>query len=163
MCLHNTTFKHLFIVSIFVLFDVRLFAATANATVTLTISSIDSISVSGNPATLLVNSATAGNDLNNATDSSTTYAVSTNNSSRRVTASIASAMPTGLTLSIQATAPSGGTSTGSVSMSTTAAALVTGISLIANSGLSLTYTLAATLTATQVTNATNTVTYTIGP
>ena len=72
-------------------------------------------------------------------------------------------MPTGVTLTVNLVAPTGGTSAGATTMTTTAASLVTGIANLAQSSLTVTYTLAATVSASQVTGATNTVTYTIGP
>ncbi len=138
-------------------------ATTANATVTYTISSIDSISVSGNPGSMTINSATAGSNPTAATDATTTYSVTTNNSARKVTGQLASAMPSGVTLSVTLGAPSGGTSAGAVSLTTAAQNLVTGISSVAQGSLTITYSLSATLAASQVSGATNTVTYTLGP
>jgi hypothetical protein len=48
-------------------------------------------------------------------------------------------------------------------MTTTAQNLVTAITQLAQSGLSITYTLAATLAAGTVTSTTRTVTYTLTP
>lgn len=138
-------------------------ATTATATVTYTIGSVDAISVSGNPGTLTVNTAVAGSSLTSASDATTTYAVTTNNTARKVTGSLASNMPTGVTLTVNLTAPTGGTSTGATTLSTTAANLVTGIANIAQGSLTVTYNLSATVSASQVSNSTNTVTYTIGP
>lgn len=138
-------------------------ANTANTTVTYTVGSIDSISVSANPGALNITTAVAGSAPPSAVDATTTYAVTTNNTARRVTGSLATAMPAGVTLSVALTAPSGGTSAGAVTLTTTSNALVTGIAHVASSGLSVTYTLTATLSAAQVAAATNTLTYTIGP
>lgn len=135
-------------------------STTATAHVTYTVGSIDAISVSGDPGPLNVTTATAGSAPTSATDATTTYAVTTNNT-RSIVGVLTSAMPTGVTLSANLVAPSGGTSAGAVSLSTTSASLVTGISTLSASGLTVTYTLAATVSATQVAGATNTVTYTI--
>lgn len=136
---------------------------SAQATVTYTIGSVDSITVSGNPGNLNITAAVAGSALTNATDATTTYSVTTNNSSRKIYGSVASAMPTGVTLDVSLTAPTGGSSSGNVALTTTAAALVTSISNIAQAALGITYTLSATLSASQVSGSTNTITYTIGP
>lgn len=136
---------------------------TAMATVTYTIGSIDSITVSGNPGTLVINSSTAGSGPDSATDSSTTYAVTTNNSVREVTAALTSNMPLGVTLTVDLVAPTGATSQGATSLSTTSASLVTGIGNLSQASLGITYVLSATVAAAQTSNATNTVTYTIGP
>lgn len=145
------------------LFSSLFAATTATATVTYTIGSIDAITVSGNPGPLNVTAATAGNQPTSATDSSTTYAVTTNNTSRIVTGSVATSMPTGTSLSVNLVAPSGGSSAGAVDLTTTAQSLVTGISNVAQGSLTITYILTATVSAAQVVGATNTVTYTIGP
>lgn len=138
-------------------------ATTATATVTFTIGSIDSISVSGNPAAFVINSATAGSPPTTLTDTTTTYALTTNNTARKITGAIDTAMPTRVTLSVTLAAPSTGTSAGAVALSTTAANLVTAIANVAQSGLQITYTLAATVNAAPAALTTRTVTYTIGP
>lgn len=138
-------------------------ATTATATITYTIGSIDAITVSGNPGTLTVSAAVAGSAPTSATDATTTYAVTTNNTARKITGALATVMPTGTTLTVNLGAPTGGTSAGAVTLTTTAASLVTGIANIAQGSLTITYTLAATVSATQVTAATNTLTYTVGP
>lgn len=146
------------------LVNFSLFAATtATATVTYSIGSIDAISVSGNPGPLNINSAVAGSGPSTASDSSTTYAVTTNNSARKVTGSLATAMPTGVILSVNLEAPKGATSAGTVNLTTTSSNLVTGIANLAQGSMAITYNLSATLAAAQVSGATNTVTYTIGP
>ncbi len=138
-------------------------ATTATATITYTIGSIDAISVSGNPGPLNITTAVAGSAPTSVSDTSTTYAFTTNNTARKITGALATAMPSGVTLTVALAAPSTGTSAGPVTMTTTAASLVTGIANLAQSGLTITYTLSATVSAAQVTAATNTITYTIGP
>ncbi len=138
-------------------------ATTATAIVTFTIASIDSITVSGNPAAFVINSATAGSPPTTLTDTTTTYAITTNNTARKITGAIDTAMPTGVTLSVALAAPSTGTSAGTVALSTTAANLVTAIANVAQAGLQITYTLAATVNAAPAALATRTVTYTVGP
>lgn len=137
-------------------------ATTANATVTFTITALDAITVSGSPGPLVVNDAVAGNPPTADIDTATTYAVTTNNTSRRVTGRINTAMPTGLTLSVALAAPTGATSTGNITLTTTAVSLVTGITRLAQGALTITYQLAATVSAAQVSGLTRTVTYTIG-
>lgn len=136
---------------------------SATAIVTFTISSISAISVSGNPAAFNISSVTPGDPPTSATDTSTTYAVTTNATGQKIQGSIDTAMPTGVTLAITLAAPSTGTSTGAVDMTTTPQNLVTGISNVAQSGIGITYTLSATAAAAPVASATRTVTYTIGP
>ena len=87
--------------------------------------------------------------------------MTTNQSGAKITASIGSNMPAGLTLSVSLSAPAGGSSAGSQSLSTTAVDLVTSITKLAQSALGVTYTLDATPAAGVVSSTTRTVTYTI--
>jgi len=64
-------------------------------------------------------------------------------------------------LSLTAAAPSGASAAGKVSLTATAGDLVTGITQVAESGLTLTYELDAEVTAGVVPSATKTVTLTI--
>jgi hypothetical protein len=134
-------------------------AQTATQTVTFQVDAINQIALAGTPS-LLVNTATAGSSPTSAT-AAATWAVTTNQSGAKITASIGSNMPSGLTLSANLTAPAGGSSAGSQSLSMTAVDLVTSITKLAQSGLGVTYTLDATPAAGVVASATRTVTYTI--
>lgn len=137
------------------------FAQTATQTVTYEVQAVNEISVSGNPAALIVNSATAGSEPDAATDATTTYSITINESNKKVTGSIDTAMPANTTLSVNLTAPTGGTSTGSVDLTTTDQDLVTGISSLAESGLSISYTFSATSAAGTISSASKTVTFTV--
>lgn len=132
-------------------------ATTATSTVTYTVSSVSAITVSGNPATLVVS------PPNTVTDATTTYSVTTNGTSLRVTGAISAALPSGVSLAANLAAPTGGTSAGTVTLGTTAANLVTGITRVSQSGLGITYSLTATAAATPITGSTVVVTYTITP
>lgn len=136
------------------------FAQTATQTVTFQVDAINQISVSGSPS-LLINAATAGSAPTSATATGSTYSVTTNQTGAKITGSIASAMPTGLTLSVTLAAPAGGTSGGAKSLSATATDLVTGITKVSAAGLTMTYTLDATTVAGVVVSTTRVVTYTI--
>lgn len=152
------------VLSVFLLAFSGLKAAnTDTATITFTIAAINEIAVSGNPAAMTINSATAGSQPTNATDSSTTYAVTTNGSTLNITGALDSNMPAGITLSANLTAPTGGTSAGAVSLTSVAQNLVTGVSNVAESGLGITYTLAATVAAAPQGPSNRTLTYTLGP
>lgn len=134
-------------------------AQTATQTVSYEVTAVDQISVSGAPS-LVVNAATAGNALTAATASGT-YAVTTNGSDRKITASIDSNLPTGVTLTVTLGAPTGATSAGAVTLSTTSQDVVTGISTVNESGLSIDYGLSASITAGVVPAGNRTVTYTV--
>ena len=138
----------------------RTFAGpTADQTVSFEVQAIDQISVSGSPS-LVISSATAGGAPDSATASGT-YAISTNQSDRKITAQLDSDMPSGVTLNANLAAPTGATSAGSQSLSTTPVDVVTGISTVNESGKNISYTLSATSAAGVVPAASRTVTYTV--
>jgi len=135
-------------------------AQTATQTVTFAVNAINQISATGSPS-LTVTTATAGSQPTNATDASSTWAVTTNQTGAKISASIPTAMPAGLTLSANLVAPAGATSAGSTALGTVAVDLVTAITKVAQSGMTATYTLSATAAAGVVVSATKVVTYTI--
>lgn len=134
-------------------------AQTATQTVSYEVAAVDQISVSGSPS-LVVNTATAGSALTSASASGT-YAVTTNGTNRKITASLDTNMPSGVTLTVSLGAPSGASSAGTVTLSTTAQDVVTGITTVNESGLSIGYGLSATVAAGVVPAGNKTVTYTI--
>lgn len=134
-------------------------AQTATQVVTFQVTAINQIAFAGSPS-LVVSTATAGSNPSSATDASATWAVTTNQSGAKITASIGSNMPAGLTLSVSLIAPAGSTGIGS-SLSTTSVDLVTGITKLAQGALGVTYTLDATAAAGVVASTTRTVTYTL--
>ena len=144
-----------------VLGGVAMAGNTANQTVSFEVSAINELSVSGNPAALVIDSATAGSQPTFATDDSTTYAVTTNEEGRKITGAINPAMPSGVTLKIALVAPTDGTSAGSVALGVDAVDLVTGISQLAASGKLITYRLDASAAAGVIESDTRTVTLTL--
>jgi hypothetical protein len=134
---------------------------TADQTVTYQVDAINEISVSDDPGNLVVNNATAGSEPDEDIDNSTSWAITTNQTARKITGSINPVMPTNVTLEINLTAPTGGVSAGDVSLSATAANLVTSIETVAESGLTITYTLSATVAAGVVLQDQTTVTLTL--
>ncbi|HET6762982.1 MAG TPA: hypothetical protein VFH27_04895 [Longimicrobiaceae bacterium] len=133
-------------------------AQTADQTVGFDVQAISQIAFTGSPD-LVINAATAGSAPTSATGSAT-YAITTNELNQKVTAQLDQAMPSGVTLSVVLAAPTGGTSTGTVALGTSAQDVVTDIATVNESGLSVGYTLAAT-SAAGVVNGSRTVTYTI--
>lgn len=119
--------------------------SSANHNVNVNVQAISVISVAAGP-TIQISTATAGSQPDSNTGSSS-YAITTNGATKKITASTDVAMPTGLTLSLNMTAPTGGTSAGAVALSTTAADMVTGISKKAESGIAMSYSAAATVDA----------------
>ena len=134
-------------------------AQSVGQTVTFEVDAINQIAFSGNPS-LVINSATAGSAPASAM-AGATWAVTTNQSNAKITASINAAMPANVTLSVVLAAPSGATSTGAQSLGTVATDVVTGITQVAQGALAVTYTLSATPSAGVVASTTRTVTYTI--
>lgn len=134
-------------------------AQTAAQNVTFQVNAINQISVTGSPS-LTINTATAGSAPTAAT-ASATWAVTTNQTGAKITASINSNMPAGLTLSANLGAPAGATSAGATTLSSTSVDMVTGITKIAEGALSIGYSLSATAAAGVVSSASRTVTYTI--
>jgi len=135
-------------------------AQTANQTVTFQVDAINQIAFAGSPS-LVINTATAGSAPTAAT-ANVSWAVTTNQTAAKITASIGSNMPAGLSLTVNLTAPTAaGTSAGVQSLSTTSVDLVTGITKLAESGLGVAYSLSATPAAGVVASTTRTVTYTI--
>ena len=133
---------------------------TATQTVTFQVDAINEIAFAGSPS-LLINTATAGSAPTSATSAIATWAVTTNQTGAKVTASINAAMPAGITLSANLAAPAGASSAGLQSLSTVAVDVVTSITKIAAGALGVTYQLDATAAAGVVASQSRTVTYTI--
>ncbi len=112
---------------------------TAQQTVNFQINGINEISVSGNPGTLTIDSATAGQDPDPAIDNSTTYSVTTNEENKKIVGKIDTAMPQYTSLKVQLAAPTGGSSAGEVALSESDQDLVTGISKLSESGKQISY------------------------
>jgi len=134
-------------------------AQTATQVVTFQVDAINQIAFAGSPS-LVVNTATAGSNPT-ASTSAASWAVTTNQTGSKITASIGSNMPAGLTLSVNLAAPAGASSAGAQSLSTVAVDLVTSITMLAQGALGVTYTLDATAAAGVVASTSRTVTYTI--
>lgn len=143
------------------LIRLALAANTAQQTVTFQVDAINEISVSGNPGALAINTATPGSQPTDDTDNSTSWAVTTNGTNKKMTGDIDANMPANVTLQVNLVAPTGGSSSGDQSLSTTAADLVTSVTGVAESGLTITYTLSATIAAGVVAQDTRTVTLTL--
>jgi hypothetical protein len=141
-------------------------AALAGASDTITVNyevtAINELTIADASVTLTVNSATAGSNPDQASDSST-YSVTTNagTDAKKITGVLNTAMPAGLTLQANLGAPAGATSAGATTLTASALDLVTLIDSVASSGLSLAFTLDATLAAGVVSSASKTCTLTL--
>jgi hypothetical protein len=140
---------------------VAMASETANQTVTYEIEAINELSVSGNPGALTVNAAVAGAAPTAVEDATSSYAITTNETDRKITGAIDTDMPAGVTLTANLAAPTGGTSANAVALTAVAADFVTGISTLNETAKSITYGLSATSAAGVVASATKTVTFTI--
>jgi hypothetical protein len=119
-------------------------AQTATQVVRFQVNAINQLSVTGNPAPMVINSATPGTAPTAVTAAGTSYAITTNESNQKITASIDQALPTGVTLEVTLAPPGGATSAGAVPLSTADADVVTGISSISAASLPIIYRLSAT-------------------
>lgn len=133
---------------------------TASQAITFSISAINQIAFVGSP-TLTVSTAAAGAAPSSVTNATATWAVTTNQSGAKITASIPTVMPAGVTLSSSLAAPTGAASAGFKSLTTVATDLVTGITKVAQGAMVVTYRLDATPAAGVVSAQSRTVTYTI--
>ena len=156
----NTTRRFAAAIALVVVAAPLAHAQTATQTVTFAVNAINQIAFVGAPS-LTITTAVAGSAPTSVTDATASWAVTTNQTGAKISASIASDMPAGLTLSSSLAAPTGGTSAGFLSLSTVAVDLVTGITKLAQGALGVSYTLDATPAAGVVTSATRLVTYTI--
>lgn len=133
---------------------------TASELISFSISAINQIAFVGSPS-LTVNVAAAGSAPTSATNATSSWAVTCNQSTAKITASIPTVMPAGLTLSTNLAAPAGATSAGYKALSTVAADVVTGITKVAQGAMTVTYKLDATPAAGVVASSSRIVTYTI--
>ena len=133
-------------------------ADTASHTVTVTVSAINEVSISGGNVSLAINSGSSSGPAT-ASDATTADLLwSTNESNKKIT--VATSLATvDYPLTVEALNVTGGTSGGQVTLSTTAQDLVTGISLTSGTA-DLSYEASAAASAGVGSNA-HTVTYTI--
>jgi len=131
------------------------------ATVTMEISAINEIAVSGNPSALLINSASLGSGPQSVNDTTTSYSLTTNETTQKITGSLDSDMPAETTLTIDLLAPSGGVSAGPTIMTSSAQDLVTSIETVNQAGIQISYTFGATSDAGIIASFQRVVTYTL--
>ena len=133
-------------------------------TVNYSVTAINEIDITGD-VTLTVNAAVAGSAPTQATDSTSTYAITTNVTSpatKKITAALDGTPVTGLTFGIHVAAPSTGSNVAAAELvAGTPRDVVTAISAVNESALSISYTLDATVGAGVVTSASKIVTLTI--
>jgi hypothetical protein len=133
---------------------------TATQTLTFAINAINLIAFTGAPS-LVISTAIAGSAPTSVTNATALWAVTTNQTGAKITASIPTAMPVGLTLSANLSAPTGAASAGYKALGVASTDVVTGITKVAQGSLGVLYKLDATPAAGVVASATRVVTYTI--
>ena len=134
-------------------------ANSATHAVTVTVAAINEVSVSGGALTLTINTATAGSNPDDATDSESHDLLwTTNEASKKITVETDLVSPT-FTLAVNASSVSGGTSAGSITTTTTAQDFVTGVATTIGS-CDLAYTASATAAEGTGSDA-HTITYTL--
>ena len=121
------------------------------------------LSVSGSPGNLVINTAIAGQPPTSDNDATTTYTVKglNKNSPLKITGRLNAAMPPGMTLTINMAPPGGAVSNGTVTLDATTRDLVGDITNSNAQTRSITYTLSATPAAGVVPPQSRTVTLTI--
>lgn len=132
---------------------------TASHNVAIHVGAVSIIALKGTTA-LTVLPHKAGTARTRST-ASASYAITTNEDNRELSASIDEPLPEGVTLVMTVAAPAGGTSY-SVNLSTSPQAVVTGISRVAASGLAISYTMVTASGARIPTSAVRNVMMTIG-
>ncbi len=141
-------------------------AAFAGASDTISVvyevTAINELNIDGASVTLTVNAAVAGAAPTQATDADT-YDITTNcaDNAKKITGVLDSAMPSGLTLQANLTAPSGASSAGATTLTDSAADLVTLIDAVSETNIAIAFTLDATAAAGVVGSASKTLTLTI--
>ena len=136
-------------------------AQTATQVVTFSVVPVNRVAVSGAPAPLTIGSAVAGQAPSSVTADGGTWAVTTNEPNKKITASVDQALPGGMSLEVSLAAPAGASSPGSVALGTSATDVVTGISTLNAAALPITYRLTASPGAPVSGASTRTVTFTI--
>ena len=149
--------------------------STASQTVTMQISAISVLGVTGNPAALVVSAPALGGDTPSNPTSNTTYARYTSTVSTGVTRrlqanwAVANVAPAGCSLLLTAqpaALPNQGTTAGQITMTSTATNIVTGIGscatgTTATSGAQLTYVLSVNTMTALIAGENHTVTITL--
>lgn len=118
------------------------------------------LSIASNVSLTIDTVNSVGGGLADDTDS-TTYSVTNELGTKKLVGRLNAAMPAHVALNLQVVAPSGASSTGPVTLTASNQDLVTGIGLVNQSGLPITFTLSATVQAGVVTAGTRTVTLTL--
>ena len=135
-------------------------AQLATQTVGFAVNAINVIAFTGSPSMTII-TALAGSNPTTVTNATARWAVTTNQTGAKITASIPTNVPTGLTLSVSLQAPTGGVSLGFKALTTATVDLVTGVTKRNQINRTVSYRLAATPAGGVIASTTRVVTYTI--
>jgi hypothetical protein len=135
-------------------------SSTTDQIITTQIDAINEISITGNPQALLISDFTPGIEWMYKNDTNTSYAITTNETDRKITCEIDEDMSTNTNLKVTLAAPTGWSRSLQVALSTTPASLATG-GPIAQSGLLITWLFEANTDAGIITESQRTATFTI--
>jgi hypothetical protein len=135
------------------------FAQTATQTVNYDVQAISVLAMSGAPS-LSVNTAVAGSANATVATGAGTFAITNNQTARKITASISVAMPAGMTLTAALPIVGGGASAGAQALTTVAVDLLTAIGPVSVSAQAVNYSLTVSSTTAPVSGS-RIVTYTI--
>lgn len=135
-------------------------AQSDTSTVTYTISAVTLVEIGGDVSLTINDVNSVGGGLKSDTDG-TTYAITNNAGSKKLVGKIDTNMPSNSTLTVTAGAPASGASAGAVSLTSSNQDLVNAIGAVDQTGVSLSFTLAATVNAALVNSASKTLTLTL--
>ena len=138
----------------------RLLAQTATQTVTFSVMPTSRTIVSGTARLINVRKTTSGRVPTSVSDGGASYAITTNESNQKISASLDAPMPHGVVLAVSLAAPVGATSVGPTALGIASADVVTGISGVNATALPIVHTLSASANA-RVSSHRRVVTYTI--
>ena len=136
--------------------------STATQSLTLEVKPVTKLSVSGNPGSLIISDALAGDTEMSVQDHSTSYNLTTNLDNMKISASIDNPMPFGTKLMLSLGSASG-SSAGlvDISIATLPVNVVTGISRGTESGQSIAYVFTADAQVGEVPSQSRTITLTL--
>ena len=135
-------------------------AQSDSSTVTYTISPVTLIEIAGDVSLTIDSVNSIGGGLANDT-AATTYAITNNAGAKKLVGKLSAAMPANTTLSVNASAPTGGATVGPVTLTDSNQNLVTGIGAVNETGVNIAFTLSATVNAALVNAGTKTLTLTL--
>ncbi|CAN5896333.1 hypothetical protein BH11GEM1_BH11GEM1_23910 [soil metagenome] len=118
-------------------------AQTATQTVTFSVVSSSRAAIASVATPMTVRAAITNGTSTSASVAGSSYAITTNESNQKISASLNEAMPSGLSLAVSLSPPAGAASRGVTQLGATATDVVTGISAADAASLPLVYTLTA--------------------